>query len=249
MSSPFDEDILTSHSFDGDTRKMTQEGTLLSPPVPVHRIKVDGREGNYVLYDDHLRVVDELTAEIARLRKESEDSKKNMVTKEDVQELFAHLVPQAIPPKEPTERPEKRSHYDVHFGSNINVPAWTQELIALSGKMNDNKKKGWIINSLKSWGIVYKILTDKNIFYGNATDFCDYLLSEVFPNVSDENRKQALLKLKPSNLNHLSAEIKGKKIYEWNNEYQKNRKQKKYEECVTILQEMNRIADKIKKIS
>lgn len=249
MSSPFDEDILTSHSFDGDTRKMTQEGTLVSPPVPVHRIAIQGMVNEYVLCSDHYRVVDELIAEIARLRKESEESKKNMVTKEDVQKLLAQFMPQAIPPKEPTERPEKRSHYDVHFGSNINVPAWTQELIALSGKMNDNKKKGWIINSLKSWGIVYKILKDKNIFIGMTTDFCDYLHDKVFLNVSDDDRRKALLKLKPSNMNHLPAEIKGKKIYEWNNEYQKNPNLKKYEECVTILQEMNRIADKIKKIS
>ena len=55
------------------------------------------------------------------------------------------------------------------------------------------------------------------------------------------------MKLKPSNITHLSAEIKNKKIYEWKQEYTNNPKQKKYEECIVILTIIEKIIPKIKK--
>ena len=246
MDSFFDNNNLTTHSFEDNATKITQEGTRMSPPVTVHPISINGVKDNYVTLSDHERIVAEILKENERLNRELAGNINNMVTKEFMQRLFMSMN-QHPSQNEPTETSDKSSYHDVHFDNNIDVSTLTQELIALSVKKKGMDKEVWIINSLKSWGIVCKILKDKNIFIGNNTDFCKYLLEEVFPNIKDVKRKNTLMKLKPSNMTHLSAEIRDKKIFEWNIEYKNNPNLKTYKEGLIILNEINRIIPKIKK--
>lgn len=237
-----------NHSIENSKSMNKQEGTLVSPPVNVFRISINGCEDNYVTLSDHSRIVADKDAEIARLNKELTERNNNMYPKEFIQGIIEKFINQQPSQNEQTDNSEKPSCHDVHFDNSINVPALTKGLISLSEKTIGIYKKDWIINSLKSWGIVCKILKDKGIFIGNNSDFCLYLLEEVFPKINDVNRRIKLMKLKSSNINHLPADIRDKKISEWNNEYINNPKQKKYEECIFILKEMNGLISKIKKI-
>lgn len=237
-----------NHSIKQNSLMNKQEGTFKSPPVTVYRISINGVEDNYVTLSDHYRILAEKDAEIARLKKELSERNNYMWTKDEIQGLIEQLISQKTSLNEPTEDANSRSNYhNVHFDNNIDVSVLTQKLIELSGQKKGINKGEWVIKSLKSWGIVYKILKDKYIFIGNNTDFCKFLLEDVFPNVNDDKRKIELLKLKPSNMTHLSAEIKDKKIFEWRQEYKNNPKKKIYEECNLIYNIIEKIFPKIKK--
>ena len=235
-----------NHSIENSKSMNKQEGTLMSPPVNVFRISINGCEDNYVTLSDHNRIVADKDAEIARLRKELSERNNNMFPKDLIQGFVEQVINQQPSSNKSIDKPNKDSYHDANFYDNIDVPTLTKELILLSTKKRSLDKEVWIINSLKSWGIVCKILKDRNVFIGNNTNFCKYLLEEVFPNINNVKRKKALMNLKPSNVNHLPAAIKDKKVFEWKQEYAKNPNKKNFEECIVILSLIDKFIPKIK---
>ena len=135
MSSYIDKDI-NPHSFEEKDSKNTQEGTLISPPVTIYTISINGMRDNYVTHSDHNRIVAEKDAEISRLKKELEEIHRNMVSKDEFHGLFEKIINQSTSPKEPTDKPDNCSYHDVHFDNKVDVPTLTQELILFSEKFS-----------------------------------------------------------------------------------------------------------------